>query len=150
MNNGTFISKNNDGVYDTLVSVGTADGITAKGLGDGNYIMVETKAPTGYNELAEDIYFEINKLADDEMALADNSYIWFREMATDEKQYVEHDLDSVILNEKGCISIDVYNYQGLTLPSTGGMGILLFIIIGTAVMATVLLIIINKRRRVAI
>ena len=150
MNNGTFISKNNDGVYDTLVSVGTADGITAKGLGDGNYIMVETKAPTGYNELAEDIYFEINKLADDEMALADNSYIWFREMATDEKPYVEHDLESVILNEKGCISIDVYNYQGLTLPSTGGMGILLFIIIGTAVMATVLLIIINKRRRVAI
>ncbi len=149
MNNGTFVSKNNDDIYDTLVSVGNANGITAKGLGDGNYILVETKAPTGYNELAEDIYFEINRLADDELSLSDNSYIWFREMATDEKPYVEHNLESVILNEKGCISIDVYNYQGLTLPSTGGMGILLFILIGTAVMATVLIILIGKRRRMA-
>ena len=97
---------------------------------DGKYILVETKAPRGYNELAEDIYFEINRLAENELALANNSYIWFREMETDEKPYTSGNIESVILNENGYISVDVYNYQGLTLPSTGGMGILLFVIIG--------------------
>jgi LPXTG-motif cell wall-anchored protein len=147
MNNGTFKeSTTGSGVYDLLESVANAQGITAKGLGDGNYILVETKAPTGYNELAEDIYFEINKLNEAEMALADNSYIWFRELSDN---YNSSDITTAVINENACIELDVYNYRGLTLPSTGGMGILLFIIIGTAVMATVLIILLKKRRSLA-
>jgi LPXTG-motif cell wall-anchored protein len=149
MNNGTFQRGTSSNEYDTLISEATEAGITAKGLTDGKYILVETRAPRGYNELAEDIYFEINKLADNELALANNSYIWFREMETDEKHYVPGNIESVILNENGCISIDVYNYQGLTLPSTGGMGILLFVIIGTLVMGSVIVILLKRRRQIA-
>ena len=68
---------------------------------------------------------------------------------TDEKHYVPGNIESVILNENGCISIDVYNYQGLTLPSTGGMGILLFVIIGTLVMGSVIVILLKRRRQIA-
>lgn len=147
MNNGIFQNKYKADVYDTLVSVNNAQGITAHGLGVGSYVLVESKAPSGYNELAEDIYFEINQLTEAEMAKADNSYIWFREMATEEKPYNSENVDSAIINENGCIKIDVYNYQGLVLPSTGGIGILLFIIIGTGVMAAVIVILLGKRKR---
>ena len=147
MNNGVFSNKYDTTKYDTLISTNTAQGITAHGLGTGNYILVESKAPNGYNELAEDIYFEINKLTDDEMAKADNSYIWFREMEKDGQAYDSTDADTAIINQNGCISIDVYNYQGLVLPSTGGMGILLFIIIGTIMMGAVIVISIARRRK---
>ena len=147
MDNGIFQDKYKDNVFDTLISVNTAQGITAHGLGVGCYVLVESKAPSGYNELAEDIYFEINELTDAEMARADNSYIWFREMATADEPYNPDDAESAIINENGCIQIDVYNYQGLVLPSTGGIGILLFIIIGTGVMGAVIVIIIGRRKR---
>ncbi|SHI45525.1 SpaA isopeptide-forming pilin-related protein [Pseudobutyrivibrio xylanivorans] len=147
MNNGIFQNKYNQDVYDTLISVNTEQGITAHGLGVGSYVLVESKAPAGYNELAEDIYFEINQLNDGEMAKADNSYIWFREMETDDKPYSDTDPNSAIINENGCIKVDVYNYQGLVLPSTGGIGILLFIIIGTGVMGAVIVIILGRRKR---
>ncbi|SFH52964.1 LPXTG-motif cell wall anchor domain-containing protein [Pseudobutyrivibrio sp. OR37] len=144
MDNGVF-TQGSTGEFDTLVSVGNDKGITAHGLADGKYILVETKAPSGYNELAEDIYFEINRLTEDEEQLktTDKSLVWFREMSDD---YDATNPETAVINQNACISIDVYNYQGLTLPSTGGIGILLFVIIGTVLMGTVILIMLNRRR----
>ena len=144
IDNGVF-TQGSTGEYDTLISVGNEKGITAHGLADGKYILVETKAPNGYNELAEDIYFEINRLTEDEEQLktTDKSLIWFREISDN---YDENDPETAVINQNACISIDVYNYRGLTLPSTGGIGILLFVIIGTVLMGTVIIIAINRRR----
>lgn len=147
MNNGVF-TQGSSGEYDTLVSVGTEAGITAHGLGDGNYILVETQAPRGYNELAEDIYFEINRLTDleEEKKTLDQSLIWFRELSDN---YDPTDEETAVINQNGCISIDVYNYQGLVLPSTGGIGILLFVIIGVTLTGGVIIFIVTRRRAMA-
>ena len=144
INNGVF-TQGSTGEYDTLISVGNEKGITTHGLKDGKYVLVETKAPSGYNELAEDIYFEINRLTEQEEQLktTDKSLKWFREQSDN---YSAEDPETAVINQNACITIDVYNYQGLVLPSTGGMGILLFIIIGTTVMGTVIVIILNRRR----
>ena len=144
MDNGVF-TQGSTGEFDTLISVGNEKGITAHGLADGKYILVETKAPNGYNELAEDIYFEINRLTEDEEQLktTDKSLIWFREISDN---YDDTDPETAVINQNACISIDVYNYRGLTLPSTGGIGILLFVIVGTVLMGTVIIIAINRRK----
>ena len=144
IDNGVF-TQGSTGEFDTLISVGNEKGITAHGLADGKYVLVETKAPNGYNELAEDIYFEINRLTEDEEQLktTDKSLIWFREISDN---YDDTNPDTAVINQNACISIDVYNYRGLTLPSTGGIGILLFVIIGTVLMGTVIIIAINRRR----
>ncbi|MBR5636004.1 MAG: LPXTG cell wall anchor domain-containing protein [Pseudobutyrivibrio sp.] len=147
MNNGVF-TQGTSGEYDTLVSVGTEAGITAHGLSDGNYILVETQAPRGYNELAEDIYFEINRLTslEEEMKTLDQSLIWFREISPN---YDPTNVETAVINQNGCISLDIYNYQGLVLPSTGGIGILLFVIIGVAITGGVIILIITRRRAMA-
>jgi LPXTG-motif cell wall-anchored protein len=144
IDNGVF-TQGSTGEFDTLISVGNDKGITTHGLADGKYILVETKAPTGYNELAEDIYFEINRLTEDEEQLktTEKSLVWFRELS---ENYDPEDPETAVINQNACISIDVYNYQGLTLPSTGGIGILLFVIIGTVIMGTVIIIAVNRRR----
>ena len=144
INNGVF-TQGSTGDYDTLISVGNEKGITAHGLADGKYVLVETKAPSGYNELAEDIYFEINRLNENEEQLktTDKSLIWFRELSED---YDENNAETAVINQNACISIDVYNYQGLTLPSTGGIGILIFVIIGMILMGSVIIIMVGRRR----
>jgi len=150
LNNGVFVEDDIAGTTDTLVSVATAQGLMCHGLKEGNYILVETEAPRGYNELAEDIYFEINRLnANEELIKGGGSLKWFREMPADGTTYDEEDPETAVINENAAILLDVYNYQGLTLPSTGGMGILLFIIIGTSMMAGVIAIIIVRRKTMA-
>jgi LPXTG-motif cell wall-anchored protein len=124
----------------TFTSVATADGILLKGLKEGNYIIAETKAPTGYNELAEDIMFTIVRMEDEEAAQYYNGNLKnFYEMGEEE--------DELVLNESGIIELVVLNYAGLTLPSTGGMGTLLFTILGVGLMAVVIVLLISKKRK---
>ena len=118
-----------------IVSVNTETGITLGGLNTGNYMLVETKAPLTYNDLAEDIYFSIKGLTKEE-AQANNrgSMAGFKE------------LDDTY-NATGVLSLRVLNYKGLTLPSTGGIGTLIFIIIGIVVMISAVVVIIVRNRR---
>ncbi len=120
----------------TITSEAKEEGITIGGLNSGRYILLETRAPVGYQSLAEDIYFEINRLTEDEAkAKTAGSLSPFYEMG-----------ETIRLNETGKITIYVLNYKGLTLPSTGGMGTLLFTILGIAIMLSVIIILIVKRR----
>ena len=118
-----------------FTSTNTEDGIIVAGLDTGNYIMVETKAPAMYNDLAEDIFFSIKGISDeDSMTIYNGSRICFKEMDDN-------------LNMTGILSLRVLNYRGLTLPSTGGMGTLLFIILGIALMGGAIAFVIVRNRR---
>ncbi len=124
----------------TFTSVASADGILLKGLKEGNYIIAEIQPPSGYNELAEDIMFSIYRMEDEEAAQYYNGSLKnFYEMGKEEEDRA--------LNESGIVLLTVLNYRGLTLPSTGGMGTLLFTIIGLGIMALVIVLLISKRRR---
>ena len=121
-----------------FTSRAATSGIILKGLKEGNYVLEETLAPDGYNSLEEDIYFEINKL---EKSEAENRfggrYKIFKEMAIGGQEPV--------YNESGMMTLSVLNYKGLTLPSTGGIGTLLFTIIGVLLMISVMMIFVLRK-----
>lgn len=125
-----------DGVFK---SIQDENGIILKGLKEGNYILSETDPLFGYNALAEDIYFEINKLDKED---AENHYSG-RYKVFKEKDFVSHEST---YNETGMVSLSVINYRGFTLPSTGGIGTLLFTIIGIIIMIAVMLVLVVKKR----
>ena len=94
----------------------------------------------GYEEIAEDIYFEINRLTEEEEIEKTYTLAQFREMSNPGDEESTYNL-------AGVIDLTVLNYQGLTLPSTGGMGTLLFTILGILVMMIALVVVVSKRRK---
>ena len=117
----------------TFNSIANEKGVNLNGLTDGKYILMEVDAPFGYNGLAEDIYFEINRLNEDEANTQyHGSLAAFREMDD-------------ALNDSGTLLLDVLNYKGLMLPSTGGAGTLLFTIIGMVIMMSVVITLLLRR-----
>ena len=124
----------------TLTSEAKAEGVTIKGLDEGNYIVSEYLAPTGYNLLAEDMMFSIYKISKDEAEIAGGSYKLFA--ANKEEEGVEQEID-----DDGLYTMNVLNYAGLTLPSTGGMGTMLFTIIGILLMVAAILVIMMKNKK---
>lgn len=125
---------------DEVVSTNTKEGVNIVGLDPNTYLLVETTAPAGYNELSEGIQFAIYPYTEREAGEAGNSYKGF---ISDEK-----DENGVGINiENGIYDILVKNYKGLVLPSTGGMGTLIFTILGLAVMTVTLFVILVKTRK---
>ena len=121
-----------------ITSVATEQGVIVSGLDEGNYVLVETKAPSGYNALAEDILFTINRIDNDTAQLEFNgSLTGF---------YDEYDDETKNLIESGVMTLRVLNFKGLMLPSTGGKGILLFTILGIALTSTTLVLMIARAR----
>ncbi|MBR5636306.1 MAG: LPXTG cell wall anchor domain-containing protein, partial [Pseudobutyrivibrio sp.] len=126
------------------VSEATDTGVTLTGLDPNKYLLVEKTPPAGgYNKLNTAIYFEVNPISNETYIERNNSYAGF---LSDE--YVDDEGNSVIDdNSDGIYHFVVKNFTGLTLPSTGGMGTLLFTLIGIIVMATVITFVIGRNRK---
>lgn len=121
---------------DSIVSVATAAGVTINGLEPGTYVLKETLQPTGYNLLNEAIIFEINDLDE---ATANGTY---------NGSHAPFKADDGTIYTSGIYPIQVTNYKGVTLPSTGGTGTMLFIIIGIIVMTgAMLMVVVSKKKR---
>ncbi|CZT55500.1 SpaH/EbpB family LPXTG-anchored major pilin [Solibaculum mannosilyticum] len=97
--------------------------VTIKGLDSDTYYLEETKAPNGYNKLAERIEVKIED-KNNSAVVTGNTY------------------------ENG--GVQVINYAGSQLPSTGGIGTTVFYITGGVLLAGAgLLLVIRKRMNAA-
>lgn len=127
-------------------SVNNKGKLTLSGLDVDTYILKETKAPAGYNLLSQPKEFTITDAKDNDA----------EQTATEEEKNTP---DGIIDDEEGVaddkknstgyISFDVINTQGFTLPTTGGMGTVLFTAGGVVLMGAglVLLVVFLRRRR---
>lgn len=147
--------KTSDGTYrvaptaestaDTLVVAadGTNKGkLTLSGLDAGTYYLIETKAPDGYTKLSAAISVEIKDTkngVNDAAPTGSNGKPEYTLTTPDATETEATD---------GYVPLTVVNSKGFTLPSTGGMGTVLFTAIGIVLMGggLVLLLLYLRRR----
>ncbi len=131
----TLYKQNADGEY---VAIGTelkGEALTTfewKGLDDGNYKLVETTTPAGYNTIP-DIAFTITAKhdllsADPKLTSLTGGDLFTGEVST------------------GTLTTDVENKPGTVLPETGGMGTTVFYIAGGVLVAVAVVLLVVKRR----
>lgn len=101
-------------------------------IDDGEYKLVETTTPKGYNTIAP-ITFEVSATHDEE---------------ADEPKLTRLDggqMGSGTVSN-GLITKDVENEKGSTLPSTGGMGTTVFYVIGSVLVLGAAVLLVSKKR----
>lgn len=100
--------------------------LRVNGLAEGTYYLVETQAPAGYNKLTAPIEIKITKSADTDV----NSWTISK--------------DGTAENDK---IIDIENSTGSLLPSTGGMGTIIFAVIAAILVLGVAVSFIRDKRK---
>lgn len=111
-----------------------------KGLDDGDYKLVETTTPAGYNTIA-DILFSIT--AEHEIKSDNPALTGLSGDVTSGSATFTPSVDNCSL------STDVVNNKGAQLPSTGGMGTTIFYVLGSIlVLGTAVLFVVKKRMSV--
>lgn len=120
--------------WNGITSTNTKEGVTVTGLDPSTYLLVETTAPDSYNKLSEAIQFRVDTYNSAQYAAAGNSYKGF--VSDEGTDYTN-----------GIYAIVVKNFKGIVLPSTGGMGTLLFSIIGVLLMAAALAVVLIKNKK---
>lgn len=100
--------------------------LRVNGLAEGTYYLVETQAPAGYNKLTAPIEIKITKSADTDV----NSWTISK--------------DGTAENDK---IIDIENSTGSILPSTGGMGTIIFAVIAAILVLGVAVSFIRDKRK---
>ena len=130
----TLYKKNASGEYEAVGSEVKGGEMTTfewKGIDDGEYKIVETTTPDGYNT-ADPIEFTV--------------------AAEHDTEAVEPALTSLSGDmftgsvEAGTVTADVVNQKGATLPSTGGMGTVAMYAVGAALLIGAGVVLVARRR----
>ena len=98
---------------------------TFNGLDDGIYVLEETVTPKGYNTM-DPVTFEVK---------ASHNTVWEGEERTTiltslTGTATTGEIDLTAALTEGSLTADVVNYTGATLPTTGGMGTVIFYALG--------------------
>lgn len=118
-----------------------------KGIDDGNYVLVETTVPNGFNPIAP-IEFTVtaeHDITSDNPALKNlTATSPFTANLNDGK------VEKADKSEKDVVSGEIYteveNNQGATLPETGGIGTTIFYVLGTILVLGAAILLITKKR----
>lgn len=117
---------------------GDASGSTFefKGLDDGDYRLTETTTPPGYNTI-DPIVFTITATHDIESANPALTAL----SGTDGKEFV---MTSNL--QAGSLTAAIVNEEGAVLPATGGIGTIIFYVLGTLLVVGCGVVLISKKR----
>ena len=135
----TLYKKNASGIYDVVGSELKGKDMTTftwSGLDDGDYKLVETTTPSGYNTIP-DIEFTISAGHVD----GDSPYLnTLSGNVTSGTATFTADVND------GSLSTDVVNNSGIQLPSTGGIGTTIFYVLGSVLVIGAVVLLVTKKR----
>ena len=125
-----------DGTLVSTIQDSNADGSgdVIYGIKEGEYVLYERRAPSGYHEVDGGMMFTIHTVNEQELLSGKAS-----SMAS------MKDMEGNIVTT-GLYRVIVLNYAGFALPSTGGVGTMLFTVLGIGLMVLVLMFYFVKRR----
>lgn len=131
----TLYKKSIDGTYVKIGDELTGNDMTTfswKGLDDGDYKLVETTVPDGYNVMA-DIVFSISATHSE---------------SADEPELISLDGGQMGTGEvsTGLISRDVINNTGTVLPETGAQGTMMLIMGGTVLVMVAVVFMVTRKK----
>ena len=118
---GYRVKTESDSGEATVIKTNNTKAVTISGLEDGEYWLKETKAPEGYNTLAEPVKITITPQYNGEGDLTNVTITYGEDSAN---------------AENGVVKIE--NREGGLLPETGGMGTVLFTVIGGVLLIAVI------------
>lgn len=126
------------------IVTGNTGKVTIKGLKEGTYFLAETEAPAGFNKLVGDIKVEIGHLQ-----YTDETE---KELKSYDVTYTMPDSTTnttIVQDKETTVYVPVENKSGSVLPSTGGMGTVVFTIAGAAIIGLMLVssLVSKKRKR---
>lgn len=154
LENAKFVLKNADGKFATLdadkkitgwkdteaeatvVTTGADGKFAFIGLNAGNYQLVETAAPAGYNKPANPFELKILITVEGSKDLAKISNVKV-DLGSE-----QHTGDPAT----GVTSVMVRNTAGTTLPSTGGIGTTIFYVLGSILVVGAVVLLVSKKR----
>lgn len=113
------------------------------GLDDGTYYLKETKAPAGYNLLADEIKVVIAATTTNGQTWTDgnaSSALTALTVKVDDGEAANGNLND------GSVSITVKNNKGSTLPETGGIGTTIFYVLGGMLVVCAVVLMVSKKR----
>ena len=131
----TLYKKNASGAYEAVGSELKGEDMTTftwSGLDDGDYKLVETTTPSGYNTIP-DIEFTITATHD---VSSDNPTLI--SLSGGDK------FTGVI--STGVVSANIENQSGAQLPSTGGIGTTIFYVLGSVLVIGAAVLLVTKKR----
>ena len=111
------------------------------GLDAGDYKLVETTVPDGYNK-AKDITFTVKATQEG----TDNDTAGTDECVVEKVKVGDKADDTAVGGENGIFNSTVINNSGAELPSTGGIGTTIFYIVGAAAAVTAIVLLTTRRR----
>ena len=131
----TLYKKNASGRYEAVGSELKGEDMTTftwSGLDDGDYKLVETTTPSGYNTIP-DIEFTITATHD---ASSDNPTL----ISLNGGDKFTGEIST------GVVSANIENQSGAQLPSTGGIGTTIFYVLGSVLVIGAAVLLVTKKR----
>ena len=119
------------------IAAGETTTFEFKGLDDGDYKLIESTTPAGYNTITP-IEFTIS--AEHDADSSDPKLISLSGNATTGEATFTADKDA------GSLTSDIVNKKGSTLPSTGGRGTTMIYIIGAALVITAGVVLVMRKK----
>ena len=141
-----YCQAKDDGAGVEFIETDATGKVTIKGLKEGTYYLAETKAPAGFNKLVGDIKVEIGNLVYD---TTDTTKLNSYDVTYTMPGATSSSIKVTVPTEANREEIPVLNKAGSTLPSTGGMGTVVFTIAGAAIIGLMLVssLVSKKRKR---
>lgn len=142
--NYTYSGTTNSENQATTFSTDTNGALTVKGVAEGTYTIIETKAPNGYNQLTSPM--TVTASISEASSYTTQYVTYYDENGQIVDQATENGSTVNTSYPVNAVNLMIENFKGSLLPETGGIGTTIFYVVGSLLVAGALILFAVRRR----